>query len=235
MNLSNLDVVIENASYLSETDNTAFNAARKNGLGASDASVFLGLMKWKSKRELIAEKLRLQPTPEDLAISELENVRRGKDLEPLILQKFCKQFGVEVAKPEAMYRLKAYPFLTVNFDGILEENGRLIPVECKYVSKYGTKYWQLERAINSLTEPGTLYEVGQSVWEDMAISYGPPAYYIAQIQQQMLALDAPHGYFSVIFDDGWKHMTFRVESNKQAIEELVLEGYKTWREIESLR
>lgn len=238
MNIPGLEIVIPNASHLAATDNVAFNAARKNGLGASDASAFLGLMsKWKTRQDLIQEKLRTTPSQEDLEISEKEAVRKGVDLEPLVLQKFVDKTGLTVIKPEPMYRIEAHPYLTVNFDGITEINEQLIPVECKFVSMYGNKYWNMSAACTAFMEdserPWLLDKT--DIYESMHITYGPPAYYIAQIQQQMLALNAPYGFFSVIFDKGWEHQIFKVYSNEVAKRELILQGYSCWNEIQSLR
>ena len=239
MNIEGLEIVVENASYLAEHDNAAFALARKMGLGASDASVFLGLMsKWKTRQDLIAEKLRMQPTQEELEINQKEAVRKGKDLEPLILQKFVDVTGLEVIKPEAMYRIIDHPFLTVNFDGITEIDGQKIPVECKFVSMYGNKYWNLQQACTNWQEDTNqpwMMGASEGIFEDMHTAYGPPAYYIAQIQQQMLALNAPYGFFSVIFDKGWEHAIFKVYSNQQAKNRLILEGYSCWNEIQRLR
>ena len=236
MNPKQLEVVCENASTLGPEE---FARIRKNGLGASDASVYLGLMnKWHTRNDLIAEKIRMEPTSEELAISQKENVRKGTDLEPLILKKFIDATGIPCEKPTAMYRLKEFPYLTVNFDGVATIENQLIPVECKFVSKYGGRYWNREQKLNpeKLDEEGIFYlDPHQDLWENLHMSYGPPAYYIAQIMQQMLALDAPYGYFSVIFDDGWSHEIYKVWRNASAQSQLVIEAYKVWNEIQALR
>lgn len=234
--LKHLEVVCDNAATLSPEE---FTLIRKNGLGASDASIYLGLMnKWRTRNDLISEKLRLTATEDEIAIGQKEAVRKGTDLEPLILQKFIDATGLECSKPQAMYRLKNYPYLTVNFDGITEIGDQLIPVECKFVSKYGGKYWNREQRIDPtqpLQDTGKFYMDSSDMWENLHMSYGPPAYYIAQIQQQMLALDAPYGFFSVMFDDGWCHEIYKVQRHSKAQQELIVEAYKVWNEIQALR
>ena len=80
-----------------------------------------------------------------------------------------------------------------------------------------------------------MYNDTDDPWEFLHNAYGPPAYYIAQIQQQMLALNAPYGFFSVIFDKGWEHQIFKVYSNHRAKQRLIIEGYSCWNEIQRLR
>ena len=99
-----LEVVVDDAALLSETDQHAFAMLRRAGLGASDSSIILGVNLYTSLDELIAQKRSVVLTEKELEIGELENVRKGHDLEPVILNQFAKQFGVEVHKPKPMYR-----------------------------------------------------------------------------------------------------------------------------------
>ena len=51
-----LDIVHPNMAELSRTDNTMFAMVRRSGLGASDASVYMGVNQWISVEDLIKEK-----------------------------------------------------------------------------------------------------------------------------------------------------------------------------------
>jgi hypothetical protein len=106
-----------------------------------------------------------------------------------------------------------------------------------YLKFYGEdKYWNMDRQRQSYDDDDYPMDIDpRSIWESMAQAYGPPAYYIAQIQQQMLALNAPYGFFAVIFDKGWEFAIFKVYSSNMAKAQLITEGYSTWNEISRLR
>ena len=89
-----LEEVVPNASELAETDQHAFAMLRRVGLGASDSSVILGVNLYTKLDELIQQKRSTEITEEERKVGELENVRKGRDLEPIILNYFAKQFGV---------------------------------------------------------------------------------------------------------------------------------------------
>ena len=111
-----LDTLIENVSDLEEDE---YALARRQGLGASDSSILLGVNPYKQKSDLIIEKRSKIITEEERTIKMKDAVRKGFDLEPLILQKYVKLTGkVEPIKPTSMYRINATPCLTINFDGV---------------------------------------------------------------------------------------------------------------------
>lgn len=223
-----LEVAYEFVGTGTEED---FALARRQGLGASDASVYLGLQtQWKSTPELIAEKLRTGYTEEEQAIAMKDVVRKGKDLEPLNLQKAAEKLGMPVHKPEHMYRIQEFPYLLVNFDGVLISQDRLIPVEAKFVSMYGDKYYDFTRTQADLIN----WDEGYNI-ERKASIVGIPPYYYAQVQQQILALDAPHGYLSVLRDKGWEHHMFVVPRDNVVIRAIILEGFKVWNQITAKR
>lgn len=207
MNIKGLPITVDipNILDLSEEE---YALARRNGLGASDASVFLGVQPFKTIPELIQEKCTLYWTEEEQAIGQKEAVRKGKDLEPLILQKASAELGVFLEKPTAMYRHKDYTFLTINFDGVFKDYiDGYIPVECKFVTVYGDKYY-------NRNDPE-----------------GIPEYYKAQLQQQMLCLNAPYGYLAALFDKGWIFHPFKIQRDEAMINRIVIEGYQTWEKI----
>lgn len=235
-----LEILVDNASLLSKTDQKAFAMVRRMGFGASDASILLGVNPFPNGtiKLLIEQKRSETLTADEVAIGQMVNVRKGSDLEPLILQKFIDITGLEVMKPEAMYRIKEFPFLTINFDGITTIDGQLIPVECKFVSMYGNKYWEMNKACTNWQENSERpYMLGgaDTIFKDLHMAYGPPDYYITQMQQQLLALKAPYGFFSVIFDKGWEHAIFKIYNSELAKNQLITEGYKCWNEIQRLR
>ena len=226
-----LEEIVPNMAALSKSDPRLFAIARRQGLGASDASVYLGVNLFTTVDELIAQKRSTTITEEEIAIGNLPNVRKGSDLEPLILSKFAEQMNIEVFKPSPMYKIIEHPQLTINFDGVCNMGELMIPVEAKWVSSYAQKYWDLSKAINSLTD-GVEYTVGGSnIMEHItaqAQMYGIPPYYYTQIQQQMLGLNAPFGYFAVIFDKLWEFKAFKIFKDDYTQSQLISESAKVW-------
>lgn len=221
----------EDASELSKNDKEAFTLLRKNGLGASDSSVFLGVNKWRDVQSLIEEKCTPGVTAEDIAIGEKENVRKGADLEELILKKFRDWSGFETAKPKAQYRLAANPYLTINFDGVTLLGGVLIPVEAKFVSAFANKYWNKALAIDHPIQ-GTRKMCGGSNLQahilEASEQYGIPEYYFTQVQQQLMGLDAEFGYLAALFDKGWELKVFKIYNDAYVQSQIRLVGGDVW-------
>ena len=234
-----LEVVVDDAALLSETDQHAFAMLRRAGLGASDSSIILGVNLYTSLDELIAQKRSMVLTEKELEIGELENVRKGHDLEPVILNQFAKQFGVEVHKPKPMYRYKDVPCLTVNFDGVFLLNDQLIPVEAKFVSRYASKYWTRPLRVQSLQD-GIMrmrtieVQYHTDIAEHIklcAADCGIPPYYYTQVQQQLLALDAPFAYLSSVWDKGWEYNTFVIPKDIITQHALITRAERVWKKI----
>lgn len=208
-----LKIVCPNAYELARTDNEAFIRLRRNSIGASDSSIILGVNPFSDTAKLIEQKCSPGITEEELAVGEKENVRKGADLEPLILEKFEEWSGMFTYKPNAMYQLQKFPQLTVNFDGILCLDNVFIPAEAKFVSVYANKYWDRSKAINMPHEGFPVRCAGRDIQthiKESAELYGIPPYYYTQVQQQLLALNAPFGYLAAMFDKGWEFKVFKI-------------------------
>lgn len=229
-----LSVDIEDMASLSTEDPAAFAMARRSGLGASDSSIYLGVNLYKDVDQLITEKRSIGLTPEEIEVSNKEAVRKGRDLEPIILDKFAKQFNIEVNKPSPMFRLKDFPQLTINYDGIIHMHTEVIPVEAKFVSIYGDKYWDKTKSIDSLAVVRNYTVYARDIIEhikEAAKLYGIPPYYFTQIQQQMLGTNAQWGYFAVLFDKGWDFKAFSISRDLLVQDALITESDKVWKRI----
>ena len=208
-----LKIVCADAYELAKFNKEAFVLLRRNSIGASDSSIVLGVNPFSDTAKLIEQKCTIGVTEEELAIGEKENVRKGADLEPLILNKFETWSGFDTYKPDAMYQIKLHPQLTVNFDGIICLDQIFIPVEAKFVSTYANKYWERSRAINAPHEGFPIRCAGRDIQShimDTAMAYGIPPYYFTQVQQQLLALGAPFGYLAALFDKGWELKVYKI-------------------------
>lgn len=128
LNMANLPIrrAVANIDKLTPIE---FALMRRNGFGGSDASVLLGanpytdLYMEKHGRDgitepLVVQKARQNLTAAEQAVSTKAAVRKGNDLEPLIMNKAAEVLGVSVLKPTYMYRFKQYPYLSMSFDGV---------------------------------------------------------------------------------------------------------------------
>lgn len=234
-----LEVVHPNMAELSRTDQKQFALLRRVGLGASDSSVYMGVNIWTTVEQLIEQKLSKIITPEEIAIGEKSVVRKGAELEPLILQKFSAfANGMEVVKPSAMYRIIEHPQLTINYDGIIKLGEHLIPVEAKMCSIYAEKHWDKTKTISTIMGGAPQMLGGNSAAEHITLcaeAYGIPNYYYTQIQQQMLGLNAPFGYFAVLFDKEWEFKVYKIFADSFVQQQLITESKLLWDKITQAR
>lgn len=236
-----LEVIVDDAAKVAKEDQHGFAMLRRAGLGASDASVLLGVNLYTSREELIKQKRSVQITQEEIDIGNLENVRRGRDLEPIILGEFAERFGIDVHKPKPMYKVKEEPSLIINFDGVVQLGEELIPVEAKYVSRYAKRYWNKAAAIKDLYAVAKLNPITnmhtanlKEHIEECAKLCGIPPYYYTQVQQQMLGLNAPFGYLASLWDAGWEYLTFAIPKDEVVQRAIKQEGKHTWTVIKTL-
>jgi hypothetical protein len=211
-----------------------FAMMRRNGLGASDMSAVLGTMdKFRTRDDVLQNKLQLVWTEEEQAIGKKVNVRKGTDLEPLILQKAEEILNLTIIKPTVMYRHKDYPWLTVNFDGIAEIDNVIVPIEAKFTSTYADKYWDYTVKDHTWLAPTH----GQSLdyINALAKTYGVPPYYLVQVQVQLFALRAPFGYLLSLRDKDWTVYPFKIDKDQKIQDEILIEGHKLWTQIQKIR
>lgn len=233
-----LEIVCENAYEKAVSDKDAFVQLRRQGLGASDSAIYLGVNPYSTWEDLVVQKCSKEVTEEERAVGEKETVRKGADLEPLILNKFEAWSGVPVYKPDAMYRLTQHPQLTVNFDGIISLTDTHLPVEAKYVSPYASKYWNRGKCLQAIHEGRPYIAAGTSVQEHVTLLaelYGIPAYYFTQVQHQLLALNAPFGYLVALFDKGWELGVYKIFADKFTQQMLLHESKNIWEIVEARR
>lgn len=216
-------------------DKKAFILLRRNGLGGSDSSVFLNVNPYKTIEDLIEDKCMTHVTPMELAVGEKVNVRKGSDLEPLILQKFSDWSGEEVFKPHTMFRFKDPSCLTINFDGVVFKEDVQFPVEAKYVSTFADKYWDPGKALAHYCAPSSPILPGGPLHHHIltaAQMYGIPPYYYTQIQQEMMGLKAPYGYLAALFDRDWTLRVYRIYKDDCVQAAIKMEGSDVWKVIQ---
>ena len=208
-----LKVKVKNINEVPEEE---YALLRKESFGGSDASILCGVNLYKNMNKLITEKNNKFLTEEEKEVSKKAIVRKGRDLEPIILDKASKELGIEITKPTSMYEFLEEPILTLNYDGVAEENQVLIPIEAKLVSKYGEKYYNKDKTLEENKEVDMKIE-GDSLEAHIkrkALRIGIPAYYYTQVQQELMGLNAPYGYLAVLFDESWDFKLYLVKADE---------------------
>lgn len=123
-------------------DRAEWLEARKGGLGASDASAFLGISPWKNNVQLWEEKTGLV-SPED--IGDKPQVKYGNDAEPLLRAFFAldhPEYGLSFT-PFKIIRNEKRPYITCTPDGELLEKttGRRGGLEIKTTEILSASGW----------------------------------------------------------------------------------------------
>lgn len=207
-----LNIKIPHIDEVSEED---YAMVRKESFGGSDSSVLCGVNLYKTMDELIKEKNSKFITEEEKEVGNKAIVRKGKELEPLILHKAEELLNRQIYKPTAMFEFKENSMLTLNYDGVCRINEHLIPVEAKLVSKWGEKYYNKDKDINDNMSVDMKVE-GDSLEAHIkrkATRIGIPPYYYTQVQQEMMGLNAPYGYLAVQFDESWTFKLYYVKAD----------------------
>lgn len=236
-----LEIAVENIDTVSKEE---FTQLRRQGFGGSDSSILVGVNPFSTVSDLIQSKIRTELSEEEKAIGKLTAVRKGNDLEPLIIKKATEILKTTVFKPPHMYRLKEYPYLTMNFDGVTDLDGKqYIPVEIKVCTFKGEKHYNKFKAIydeslpddvQAQLEQPDISEANMSI-EERAAHYGIPPYYFTQVQQEMMALDAPFGFLAVLFESDWFVRIFKVFKDPKTQNALIIQGYKIWQKVEAAK
>ena len=239
LDLSQNSIIVVDVPNINLYPNEEYAMIRRKGLGGSDASVVLGVNPFKNREELIREKVSTTLSEEEKAIGENVAVRKGLDLESLIINKFEKYFKQDTVKPVDMYRMIEYPFLKINYDGVTGTAEQYIPTEIKVVTSRGEKHYNLSKVMFNelqgfLPIPEDPSEHNWSI-ETKAGYYGIPPYYYTQLQQEMMGFGAPFGYLAVLTDRDWRFHTFFIWRDERVQNAIITEGWKVWQKIEALR
>ena len=110
--------------------------ARREGIGGSDASVIVGLNRWKSPFQLWLEKTG-KAEAEDLSGNEY--VYWGKVLEEAVANRFCELTGKKVQR-RGLLQMDDRPYIRASVDRmVVGENAGL---ECKTCNGFAAKEWE---------------------------------------------------------------------------------------------
>lgn len=144
-------------------------AARRTGIGSSDAAAVCGLDPWRTPLHVYLEKMGELPDSDNQA------KRWGRRLEAVIAEAYVEESGNPVRPPpERIMRHPEYPWLLASLDRVTEVDGRPAVLEIKNVGRAGPEWGQ----------PGT-----------DAIPLG----YVIQAQHQLLVSGLDHAVVAALF------------------------------------
>ena len=117
-----------------EITHEAWLAARRKGIGGSDAAAVVGLSRYSSPLDIWLQKTRRKPaTPDN------EAMHWGRLLEPVVRAEFVRRTGLTVKECPYLMAHKDYPFMLANVDGIVsEKDGTKAVLEIKTTNSFTT-------------------------------------------------------------------------------------------------
>ena len=220
-------------------DAKGFTLARRGGFGGSDSGSLLGVNPYMSLSELIAQKASSTLSEEELATSNQIAVIKGNDLEPLIIDKFQSIFNMQTVKPTDMYAFKEWPYLKMDFDGVTGTPEQYIPVEIKVVTKRGERHYNPDCCLYiegvGYQQAPQHFELANNSIETKATEFGIPPYYYTQLQQEMMALNAPFGFLCTLWESEWTVHVWVIYKDETVWNALKIEGFKAWQQVELLK
>lgn len=238
LELQNTNLVLYKAN-VGSLSGEEFTMIRRNGFGSSDSGILLGVNPYTSLHELIAQKASTTLSEEEKQISNQVAVIKGNDLEPLIIEKFENIFDMPTLKPTDMYSIKDFEYLKMNFDGVTGTPDQYIPAEIKVVTAKGEKNYNPFKAIYVEGEGFSRilenYAETNNTIQTKAAQYGIPPYYYTQLQQEMMALNAPFGYLCSLWERPWKIHVYFIHKDEAVWNALKIAGFNAWQKVLALR
>jgi putative phage-type endonuclease len=114
-------------------------AARKNGLGGSDAAVVLGLSPWKTEFDLWAEKRG--EISDSFGDETPEFVQWGNILEDAVAKEYANRTGVQVRRSPEMRWSKSHPYMFANIDRKIQGQDKLLEVKTTNSMSFARNDW----------------------------------------------------------------------------------------------
>lgn len=145
---------------VSETD-------RRLYVGGSDVASIFGVSPWKSAFALYEEKIADEPPSWAIEPETEKRLRRGKRLEPWIMEMLEDEHGILVLRRNQRYTDAEYPFMSCEVDFEYTDDSSLCNGEIKTVSPFAAGEWGDEG-----TDEIPLYYCLQALW-GLAITERP--------------------------------------------------------------
>ena len=198
---------MELAEPAQDSDREQWLAARRSGVGGSDAAAALGLSKFKTPYQLWLEKTRLLE-PDDL--DAVERVHFGRIMEDIIAREYARRNGVKVRRRKQIIRHPKYPWMIASVDRLIDGHRR--GLECKNVDAMAF------RQGDGWGEPE---------------SDQVPEEYLLQVQHYMIVLDYPEWHLAACV--GGNRLECYVVRRDPELAEMIIDGeHDFWQRVERL-
>jgi len=246
--ISQMPIAVQNVDQLTDLE---FSKIRNAGFGASDSSVLLEVAYSTAKVSMTTiDNLLYNKEHEiyDEDISSKASVRKGKDLESLLIKKSEKILDAVIIKPTNMYTNNKG--LNTNFDGIIFEPHyeedyittiKAHPLEIKLCTVWARKNYDWNKGISEF-DYNVVEGIPKKVLPELtygkmdiqtkikyrAESLGIPTYYYTQVQQQILFTGSDHGYLAVMDDSEWTMYYFYIPRDDEVIKALESLAYQNY-------
>lgn len=176
--------------------------ARRAGIGGSDIHSLFSLPPYGCAANLWMDKKGM---PEDFPMLNQNALKRGRMMEPLIVQEYAEETGNLVEDGVELLKHPKHEFLIANTDGIItdsnfEQRGFGV-LECKAPAK------------------DAFYKI---------LKEGLTESYILQMQFYLYVTDLQWGAYAILWPDGWRLETFEVTRDEKLIQAIVNKAKKFW-------
>jgi putative phage-type endonuclease len=184
-------------------------AARRHGLGGSDAAAALNLDPYRTPLQLYREKRGEVPEAD---LSDNEAVQSGILLEPFIKQRYEARTGRRVHNVNQMLRHPKHPFMLANLDGRIVGESALL--ECKTAG-----FWAAKKS-----------EEWGATSDDAPTDLCPPKYFV-QVMHYLAVTGFAYADLAA-FIAGQELRIYRIQRDEALIGSIILAEADMWRRIQ---
>ncbi len=187
-----------------DLDRQDWLTARKQGIGASDASAAVGLNPYKSQLELWLEKTgRMSEQAITQEQEDTSPMYWGTVLEEIVAKHYQKRTGHKVRRVNAILQHPEHAFMLANLDREIVGSDQVQILECKTAGFFGAKYW----------------------------SEGVPEYIQIQVQHQ-LAVTGKQSADVAVLVAGQEFRIYHLQRDDDLIHNLIQLEAEFWRYVE---
>lgn len=179
-------------------------AERTTFLGSSDMAAVLGLSPWKTALDVYLEK-RGEAPPADADPEKARLFRRGKRLEPVIVNMLEEERGLQIIARNKRYQDAEFPFLACEIDAETLVEAEHINVECKSA------------------HPFTAWKYGEEDTDEVPIEYACQAMFSLMVTGRKRCL------FGVLFGAD-NLVTYDLQRDEETIKAMREKAIRFWRD-----
>ena len=202
---------------------------RNNHITASEMSVLFDRCPWKSKKDLLVEKVTGSSNYKDS-----KNMWWGRRMEKINMQIFSEITGIRTRSANSFLRSTREPLLAATLDGFAKVPESLNSEEFKHIA-FKRPWWEKVHAGLSFASGLGLIEMKQteSYWEKNWWP-NPPDHYLIQVQQQLFVtgLDWALLVAKVGASDMVAHF---IEPDEDMHKEMIEDATLFWKEVKNDR